>query len=171
MINAGAPSSLWRATDAWRLGGDGRQSKTKGYLGLQYTPDPRTAPTYNEDRFEKLSTWLYGNPKTKQSALIHSIRDIPDLNNCLGDRRSTKALENGASLKEALEELESAGATVAAHLERAKKSIQRAGTGLSEVDKDGLDQINTAHKGLNDALEQFAGSLDVRIKNLETRKS
>ena len=158
-------------TTFWHLGDAVRRSNTKGYLGLQENPDPLIAPTYNEDRFEKLITWLYGNPKTKQSALIHSIRDIPDLNNCLGDRRSTKALENGASLKEALEELEAAGATVAAHLERAKKSIQRAGTGLSEVDKDGLDQINTAHKELNDALEQFAGSLDVRIKNLEARKS
>ena len=28
--------------------------------------------------------------------MISSIRDIPDLNSCLGDRRSIKALENGA---------------------------------------------------------------------------
>jgi ParB-like chromosome segregation protein Spo0J len=159
-------------TTFWHLGDAVRRSNTKAYLKLEENPDPLEAPNYDEDRFEKLITWLYGNPKTRQSALISSIRDIPDLNSCLGDRRSIKALENGASLKEALEELEAAGATVVAHLERAKKSIQRAGTGLSDiVDQDGLTQIQTAHKELNEALEQFAGSLEVRIEKLETRKS
>jgi hypothetical protein len=156
-------------TTFWHLGDAVRRSNTKAYLKLEENPDPLAAPKFDEDRFERLITWLYGNPKTKQSALIQSIRDIPNLNSCLGDRRAIKALENGGSLKEALEELEAAGATVAAHLERAKKSIQKAGTGLSEVDKAGLDQIQTAHKELNDALQQFTGSLDVRIKHLEPR--
>ena len=138
---------------------------------LEENPDPLVAPTYEEARFEKLITWLYGNPKTKQSPLIGSIRDIPDLNSCLGDSRSVRALENGDTLKEALEELEAAGATVAAHLERAKKSIQRAGTGLSDVDQDGLKQVQTAHKELSEAIEQLTGSLEVRSKKLGNQKS
>ncbi len=155
----------------WHLGDAIRRSNTKAYLKLEEHPDPLEAPKYDEDRFEKLVGWIYGNPKTKQLALIGSIRDIPDLNSCLGDRRSIKSLENGSSLKEALEELEAAGAAVTAHLERAKKSIQRAGTGLSEVDKDGLDQINVAHKELDAALQQFAGSLEVRAKNIQPGKA
>ena len=150
----------------WHLGDAVRRSNTKAYLKLEENPDPLVAPTYDEDRFEKLITWLYGNPKTKQSPLINSIRDIPDLNSCLGDPRSIRALENGDSLREALEELEAAGATVAAHLERAKKSIQRAGTGLSDVDRDGLKLVQTARKELSDALDQFAGSLQVRVNKL-----
>ncbi len=147
-------------------------SNTSSNLRLQENPDPLIAPGYDEDRFEKLITWLYGNPKTKQSSLIKSIRDIPDLNSCLGDRRSIKALENGVNLKEALEELEAAGATIAAHLDRAKRSIQRAGLGLSEsIDQEGLGQIKTAQKEVIDALEQFTGSLEVRIKRAETQKS
>jgi hypothetical protein len=163
---AGADSE----TIFWHLGDAIRRSNTKAYLKLEEHPDPLEAPKYDEDRFEKLVGWLYGNPKTKQTALISSIRDIPDLNSCLGDRRSIKALENGSSLKESLEELEAAGATVTAHLERAKKSIQRAGTGLSEVDEAGLNQIQTAHKELDAALQQFAGSLEVRVKNIKASK-
>jgi len=161
-----------RETTFWHLGDAVRRSNTKGYLKLEENPDPLIAPKFDEDRFERLITWLYGNPKTKQSPLIQSIRDIPDLNSCLGDRRSIKALENGASLKEALEELEAAGATIAAHLDRAKRSIQRAGLGLSEdIDRDGLSQIKAAQKEVSDALEQFTGSLEVRIKRSETQKS
>jgi len=150
----------------WHLGDAVRRSNTKAYLKLEENPDPLKPPAFDEDRFEMLITWLYGNQKTKQSPFISSIRDIPNLNQCLGDPRSTRSLENGNSLKEALEELEAAGATVAAHLERAKKSVQRAGTGLSDVDKDGLSQVEAAHKELREALEQFSGNLDVRVKKL-----
>jgi len=153
----------------WHLGDAVRRSNTKSYLKLEENPDPLMAPALDEDRFERLITWLYGNSKTKQSAIISSIRDIPDLNQCLGDPRSMRSLENGNSLREALEELEAAGATVAAHLERAKKSIQRAGTGLSDVDKAGLSHVEIAHKELKEALDQFSGSLDVRSKKLSSR--
>jgi hypothetical protein len=138
-------------------------------LNLQENPDPLIPPTFDEDRFESLITWLYGNPKTKQAPLINSIRDIPDLNRCLGDPRSIKALENGQSLKEALEELEAAGATVAAHLERAKKSVQRAGTDLSDVDEGGLSQVQKAHKELKEAIDQFEGSLKVRANKIGSK--
>ena len=164
---AGAESE----TTFWHLGDAVRRSNTKGYLRLEENPDPVLPPNYDEDRFEKLITWLYGNHKTKQAPLIGSIRDIPDLNSCLGDPRSIRALENGDSLKEALEALEAAGATVANHLERAKKSIQRATTGLSDIDQSGLIQVQAAHRALSQALEQFAGSLDVRQKNLSKRES
>ena len=153
-------------TTFWHLGDAIRRSNTKSYLKLEENPNPLIAPTYDEGRFEKLVTWLYGNTKTKQLPLISSIRDIPELNRCLGDSRSFRALENGSTLSEALEELEAAGATVAAHLERAKRSIQRAGTELSDVDQDGLNQVQAAHKELSNALEQFVGSLDVRVKRL-----
>ena len=147
-----------------------RRSNTKSYLKLEENPDPLKAPAFDEGRFEKLITWLYGNPKTKQSAIISSIRDIPDLNQCLGDPRAARSLENGSSLKEALEELEAAGATVSAHLERAKKSVQRAGTVLSEViDTEGLQQVEAAHKELRVALDQFAGGLDVLTKRLKAK--
>jgi hypothetical protein len=155
-------------TTFWHLGDAVRRSNTKSYLKLEEDPDPLNQPAFDENRFEKLITWLYGNPKTKQSPIISSIRDIPDLNQCLGDARSTRSLENGSSLKEALEELEAAGATVSAHLERAKKSIQRAGTGLSDVDKAGLSQVETAHNELKEALDQFAGNLEVRAKKLDS---
>jgi hypothetical protein len=150
----------------WHLGDAVRRSNTKAYLKFEENPDPIIAPKYDEDRFENLITWLYGNPKTKRAALISSIRDIPDLNRCLGDPRSIRALENGESLKESLEELEAAGATVAAHLERAKKSIQRAGMDLSDVDQEGFNHVKAAHRDVTEALEQFSGSLDLRAKKL-----
>ena len=153
-------------TTFWHLGDAIRRSNTKAFLKLEETPDPLIAPTFDEDRFEKLITWLYGNPKTKQLPLINSIRDIPDLNSCLRDPRSIKALQNGDSLKEALEELEAAGATAAAHLERAKKSVQRAGTALSDVDATGITQVQAACGQLSEALEQFQGSLEVRRRKL-----
>ena len=156
-------------TTFWHLGDAVRRSKTKSYLGLQENPDPLVPPAFDEDRFENLITWLYGNPKTKQAPLISSIRDIPDLNRCLGDARSIKALENGENLKEALEELEAAGATVTAHLERAKKSIQRAGTDLSDVDEGGLSQVQKAHKELKEAIGQFEGSLKVRADKISSK--
>ncbi len=155
----------------WHLGDAIRRSNTKAYLKLTENADPLESPGFDEDRFEKLVTWLYGNPKTKQGPVINSIRDIPDLNRCLGDPRATNALENGSSLSEALEELEAAGATVIAHLQRAKKSIQRAGTGLSEVDQKGLEEIRGAHKELESALQQFTGSLEVRAKSIKASQA
>ena len=157
-------------TTFWHLGDAVRRSNTKVYLQLEENPDPLLPPTFDQDRFEKLITWLYGNSKTKQTPLISSIRDIPDLNRCLGNPRSIRALENGESLKEALEELEAAGANIASHLERAKKSIQRAGTGLSDVlDEGGLSQVRKAQQELKDALDQFDGSLELRAKKINSK--
>ncbi len=141
-----------------------------GRLTNTSTSALRLTLAFDDDRFEKLITWLYGNPKTRQSPIISSIRDIPYLNQCLGDPRATRSLENGSSLKEAMEELEAAGATVSAHLERAKKSVQRAGTGLSDVtDTAGLQQIEAAHEDLRVALAQFAGGLGVLTKRLNVK--
>lgn len=156
-------------TTFWHLGDAVRRSNTKTYLKLEENPDPLIVPKYDEDRLEKLVTWLYGNVKTKQNPLISSIRDIPDLNGCLGDARALKALENGSTLKEALEELEAAGATVASHLDRAKRSVQRAGLALSDVDQAGLVQVQAAVKELNEAVEQFQGSLQVRVDKLSAK--
>jgi hypothetical protein len=153
-------------TTFWHLGDAVRRSNTKNYIRLVENPNPLEPPVYDEDRFEKLVSWLYGNTKTRHAPIIGSIRDIPDLNSCLGDPRSMKALENGASLREALEELEAAGASVASHLEKAKKSIQRAGAALSDVDADGMAQVRVAHDDLRAALAQFEGSLRVREASL-----
>lgn len=157
-------------TTFWHLGDAVRRTKTKTYLKLEENPNPLAAPTYDEDRFERLITWLYGNPKTRVAPLISSIRDIPDLNSCLGDRRSLKALEDGAPLREAMEELEAAGAKIADHLGRAKRSIQRAGSGLSEeIDAEGFGQIEAALNEVRDAVDQFDGSLGVRKRKSPSR--
>lgn len=159
-------------TTFWHLGDAIRRSHTKAYIRLEENSDPLEPPQIDEDRFERLVGWLYGNAKTQKAALIGSIRDIPELNMCLGNPQATKALENEASLKEALEELEAAGATVTAHLERAKKSVQRAGVGLSDVDEAALTAIKEqALSALEDAVKQFTGSLRLRLKTLASRKS
>lgn len=146
-------------TTFWHLGDAVRRSHTKAYLRLVEDPDPLNIPRFDEGRFEKLVGWLYGNPKTKTTPLIGSIRDIPDLNNCLGDPRAIRALESGSNLKEALEELEAAGANVAGHLDRAKRAIQRATSGLSDVDPEGLEQVRVGRDELKRAIEQFEAGL------------
>lgn len=143
----------------WHLGDAVRRSNTKKYLEIMESDDPLKQPALNETRFERLVGWVYGNPKTRERALITSIRDIPDLDSVLANDRATNALEEGATLDEALEELQSAGASVSGHLERAKKSVQRATAGLSDVDHDGRKQVKAARAELGRALITFDGAL------------
>src|ERR1700730_1137812 len=121
----------------WHLGDAVRRTRTKQYLDLVENEDPLEQPDLDEGRFEKLVGWIYGNSKTGQTRLIASIRDVPDLDKCLAHPRSIEALEAGASISDALEEADAAGAKVNAHLERAKSSVQRATGGLSDVSKSG----------------------------------
>ncbi len=145
----------------WHLGDAVRRTNTKRYLQIEENVDPLQQPELDESRFERLLGWLYGNAKTKDPKLIRSIRDIPDLVRCLAHPRSLKALENGLSLSEALEELQAAGVNVAAHLERAKKSIQRATSLVSDIDETGKEQVSQAIKDLKKALETFERALRV----------
>lgn len=146
----------------WHLGDAVRRSRTKQYLRLSENPDPMRPPEVDETRFEHLIGWLYGNPKTQQQRVIRSIRDIGDLDLCLGDERAVAALENGATLAESKEELEAAGATIAAHLERAKRSVQRATRNISDLEEHGVSQVSEALHQLQAAVEQFEASLEHR---------
>ena len=125
----------------WHLGDAVRRQRTKDYLGIVENEDPLLQPQVDDNRLERLVTWIYGNPKTKQAKLIRSIRDIPSLDQCLGNEASANALEAGASLEEALEAAEAAGAKVSAHLDRAKASVQRATGALTDVSQDALPEI------------------------------
>jgi hypothetical protein len=129
---------------------------------LEDNSDPLKQPTYDESKFENLIGWLYGNTKTRQQRVIESIRDIANLDSCLGNERATEALENGATLAEACEELEAAGVAVSGHIVRAKKSVQRAMRGISDVDAQGLQQVKEATRQLEEAIDQFAGALKSR---------
>ena len=151
----------------WHLGDAVRRTRTKTYLRLEEDPDPLNQPVVDETRFEHLVTWLYGNSKTKRQRIVQSIRDIPDLDKCLGDDRSIKALENGFSLEEAQEELQAAGATIQGHLERAKKSVERAcGGPWSNLDAAGLEQVREAWRLLSDAVPQVQTFIDSHAKRL-----
>ncbi|MCH8806926.1 MAG: ParB N-terminal domain-containing protein [Planctomycetes bacterium] len=143
----------------WHLGDAVRRTNTKQYLQIVQNEDPLQQPELDETRFELLLGWLYGNVKTREPKLIRSIRDIPDLVRCLAHARSLKALENGQSLSEALEELQAAGANVTAHLERAKKSIQRATGLLSDLDETGKEQVQQTVGELKKALDTFKRAL------------
>ena len=143
----------------WHLGDAVRRTNTKQYLQIVQNEDPLQQPELDESRFERLLGWLYGNTKTKDPKLIRSIRDIPDLVGCLTHARSLKALENGLSLSEALEELQAAGVNVTAHLERAKKSIQRATSLVSDIDKTGKEQVRQTIGELKNALDTFVRAL------------
>jgi exonuclease VII small subunit len=79
---------------------------------------------------------------------------------------ATSALEGGAPLQEAIEELQAGGAQVTAHLERARKSVQRATGGLSDVDKEGFPQVKDSTAELKSAIEQFESSLEARRTKL-----
>jgi hypothetical protein len=154
-------------TTFWHLGDAIRRTRTKEYLGLQENPNPLKAPTFDETKFEHLIGWLYGNTKTRQQRVIESIRDIGYLDSCLGNKRATERLEEGSSLAEAREELEAAGAAVSGHIGKAKRSIQRAMSGISDVDKDGLQQVKDATKELDEATVQFANALKTREEILQ----
>lgn len=149
-------------TTFWHLGDAVRRTRTKEYLNLEDNSDPLKQPTYDESKFENLIGWLYGNTKTRQQRVIESIRDIANLDSCLGNERATEALENGATLAEACEELEAAGAAVSGHIVRAKKSVQRAMRGISDVDAQGLQQVKEATRQLAEAIDQFADALKSR---------
>ena len=127
----------------------------KQSLDLEENPDPLQPPNYDQTKFENLIGWLYGNSKTGQLPLISSIRDIKVLDECLGNDRARKALENGDSLAEAYEELGAAGATIGAHLERARKSVERAcGGPWIDLDAPGLHDVERIKDQLRAAVEQ-----------------
>jgi ParB-like chromosome segregation protein Spo0J len=146
----------------WHLGDAVRRTNTKRYLQIEQNENPLAQPEIDESRFEKLLGWLYGNVKTKQPKLIHSIRDIPDLDKCLSHPRSVEALESGAPIADAYEELQAAGATAAAHLERAKKSIQRATGLMSDVDDAGREALRTTVSDLDNAVAALKRALQRR---------
>jgi ParB-like nuclease domain len=151
----------------WQLGDAVRRARTKAYLRLMENPDPLLAPEYDQSRFENLIGWLYGNPKTGQLRVINSIRDIATLDSCLGHERATKALESGASLAEAQEELQAAGANIAGHIERARRSLERASGGSwAEIDAAGLQDIDPALARLRFAIEQLPLLIDRRREGL-----
>ncbi len=151
----------------WHLGDAIRRTRTKNYLALQENPDPLLSPEYDQTRLEFLIGWLYGSRKHRQQRIIGSIRDIGSLDKCLGDKRSIEALEAGASLAEAEEELEAAGAKVSAHLDRAKRSVQRASGALSDViDHEGMSQVELSSGDLERAHHTFLDSLESHRKRL-----
>jgi ParB-like nuclease domain len=151
----------------WRLGDAVRRTRTKAYLKLMENPDPLLAPEYDQTRLENLISWIYGNVKTRQFPVISSIRDIATLDSCLGHERATKALENGARLTEAQEELEAAGANIAGHIERARKSLERASGGSwAEIDPAGLQSVEAALARLRSAVEQLPLLIEQRRKDL-----
>ncbi|MCI0376884.1 MAG: ParB N-terminal domain-containing protein [Gemmataceae bacterium] len=141
----------------WHLGDAVRRTHTKTYLKLEENPNPLVVPEYDQTKFEYLIGWLYGNVKTRQLPIISSIRDIKLLDSCLGNDRAQKALENGASLTEAGEELEAAGVTIAGHIERARRSVERASGGpWSELDSGGLKGVEESTVQLQSAVDQLA---------------
>ena len=150
----------------WHLADAVRRAHTKDYLELMENPNPLLAPAYDQTKFENLIGWLYGNSKTHQLRLIASIRDIPTLDSCLGNERAAKALEEGATLAQAQEELEAAGAGIAGHLDRARRSVERAGGGQwVELDLAGLQAVENSARQLRGAL----GQLDVAIDYARSR--
>jgi hypothetical protein len=141
----------------WHLGDAVRRSRTKAYLKLEENPNPLSPPGYDQTKFEYLIGWLYGNPKIRQLPVISSIRDIKLLDSCLGNARAQKALENGASLAEAGEELEAAGASIAGHVERARRSVERASGGpWPDLDSSGLQNVEEATAQLISAVDQLS---------------
>jgi len=147
----------------WHLGDAVRRKRTKAYLQLQMNPDPLQPPEYDESRFEFLLGWLYGSRKTRQPRLITSIRDIPKLDRCLDSRRAIQVLEEGGTLAEAEEELESAGATVAGHIDRAGRSLRRALAGRwSEIDEAGLQDVEKRLEAVLDTADELRAVVERR---------
>lgn len=167
-LDFGLSSSTSRGeTLFWHLGDALRRTRTKAYIHLEESADPLQPPTYDQTRFENLVGWLYGYPNKGQERVISSIRDIGKLDECLGDARAVEALENGASLSEAAEELTSGGATVANHLDRARRSVGRATSGVSEVDANGLAQVKVAAEHLSDATDIFEAALGRQAEKVQ----
>jgi ParB-like chromosome segregation protein Spo0J len=139
----------------WHLGDAVRRRRTKQYLEVEENDNPLLPPEVDEGKLEKLMTWIYGNPKTKQTKLITSIRDIPSLDLSLGNEKSIQALEAGATIQDALEAAEAAGAKVNAHLDRAKTSVQKATGTLSDIQRETFAEIDAARMSLTVAFEAF----------------
>jgi hypothetical protein len=148
----------------WHLGDAIRRTRTKKYLQIVENANPLKSPAFHEDRFESLVGWLYGNPKTKQPRIVSSIRDIPDLDKCLGNPKSTEALEAGASLEEALQRLEGPVVKTNAQLDRAKDYVQKATGFVSDVPASSLSNITTSRKALAVALDTFDAAFDARAR-------
>lgn len=154
----------------WRLGDAIRRTRTKAYLKLEENPDPRRPPSYDQTRFENLITWIYGNPKRQESRIIASIRDIATLDECLANASAIRVLESGASLERAKEELQQAGQSIIGHLERAKRSVERACAGeFSKVDAQGLDEIDAAAQSLKSAVNGVHTLLNQRRDELGSK--
>ncbi len=139
----------------WHLGDAVRRNRTKSYLRLKENEDPLQQPEVDDRRLEKLVGWIYGNPKTGQVKIITNIRDIPNLDLCLGSAVSANALEAGASIQEALEAGEAAGARVSAHIDRAKASLQRATGGLTDIEQEAMEEVRQARASLQNAIKAF----------------
>ncbi len=151
----------------WHLGDAVRRTRTKRYLNLVEGPDPLSTPSYDQSNLENLIGWLYGSSKTDQRRVIKSIRDIAKLDRCLANERAVRALEAGATLDQAEEELEAAGAGIAGHLERAARSIERAcGGSWPDVDAQGLETIETALAKLRELLPQVKMLAGARRRKL-----
>jgi ParB-like chromosome segregation protein Spo0J len=151
----------------WHLGDAVRRTRTKTYLKLIENPDPLKVPEYDQTKFEYLIGWLYGNVKTRQLPIISSIRDIKLLDSCLGNDRAQKALENGANLAEAGEELEAAGASIAGHIERAKRCVERAcGGPWPELDAEGVNGVEHSTTQLRSATDQLTALIANQKKHL-----
>lgn len=152
----------------WHLGDAVRRTKTKRYLELEENEEPLETPSYDQSKFENLVTWLYGDSRKGRDSgrVINSIRDIKRLDDCIGNDRALKRLENGYSLAEAEEELEAAGAAIEAHVYRARKSVERAiGGGWSELDATGVTKVEDAAKQLQESIK----NLDVIVKTNRER--
>jgi ParB-like chromosome segregation protein Spo0J len=151
----------------WHLGDAIRRTRTKNYLELQENPDPLQQPAFDETKFEYLVSWLYGSPKTGSQRVISSIRDIKTLDECLGNHRAIQALETGASLPEAHEELQAAGESVIGHLDRARRSVGRAMQSLSELDGHGVQQVEHAFIQLSNQTKIFSLALDAQKNEID----
>jgi hypothetical protein len=150
----------------WHLGDAVRRTNTQKYLNLEENENPLEQPSLDEGRFENLLTWLYGSSKTRQQRVITSIRDIPHLDKCLAHPRSIEALEAGASIPDAMDRLEAAGAKVTATLLRAKDFVQKATGGMSDVEAEALADIKSSRESINAALMTFDATFKSRSEIL-----
>lgn len=146
-------------TRFWHLGDAVRRVRTQRYLRLEEKDDPLQQPEVDETRFGHLVGWLYGNPSLKQPRLIESIRDIPQLDACLGNDRSIKLLEEGGKIADALEAASAAGAQVTAHLDRARRSVQLALGTLTDVEATSWTEVDASVAALEKTMKALRSAL------------
>lgn len=79
---------------------------------------------------------------------------------------ATRALESGLQLEEAEDELTAAGVTVVANLDRARKSIQRGTSLISELDAEGVEQVKEPTEQVGKALTQLRSGLAAHAADL-----